>query len=188
VSGLNLTVSANSANRRVSGEYARRRGQPLAEMEPPDARCLAAWPAARRAPSFTLPTLDGGIFSLIEHRNSPALVYFWASWCGHCRREAPVVQRVWVDYEQAGVVFVGVNVSDTESGARGFIQEFGWTFPVVRDETGDRRPALRPARDAHEIPPAPGRGRAVCVWARSERGDRRRGRTPNLTSERRSTG
>jgi len=65
----------------------------------------------------------------------PALVVFWASWCEPCAREAPALERFSLSPFARGRV-IGVDWSDTLSGARSFIRRFSWTFANVRDAEG----------------------------------------------------
>jgi peroxiredoxin len=88
------------------------------------------------AATFELPRFDQGTVSLSAFEDQPVFLYFWASWCTPCRTEAPVIQRLWPEYEALGYAFVGVNILDQEAEARRFIQEYGLTFPLVRDVEG----------------------------------------------------
>jgi thiol-disulfide isomerase/thioredoxin len=77
----------------------------------------------------TLPAL------LQSSHGHPALVVFWASWCGPCVHEAPALQRFSRSADGQGRI-VGVDWSDARSGAVAFIRRYGWTFPNVRDSEG----------------------------------------------------
>jgi cytochrome c biogenesis protein CcmG/thiol:disulfide interchange protein DsbE len=83
------------------------------------------------AADFTLPLFSGGSFTLSEHSDRPVFIYFWASWCAPCFREAPLIERLWPEYEAAGYTFVGVNILDGEADARAFIDRFQLSFPTV---------------------------------------------------------
>jgi cytochrome c biogenesis protein CcmG, thiol:disulfide interchange protein DsbE len=90
-----------------------------------------------QASGFTLPMLSGdGVFVLDDYAGGPLFVYFWASWCAPCREEAPIIERLWPEYDALGYTFVGVNILDAERDARAFAAEFGLTFPLVRDVEG----------------------------------------------------
>jgi cytochrome c biogenesis protein CcmG/thiol:disulfide interchange protein DsbE len=86
-------------------------------------------------PAFDLPLLAGdGSFSSADMQGKPMVINFWASWCGPCREETPLLQRTWEKYENRGLVILGVNVQDTPDGARDFVKEFDMSYPVVVDE------------------------------------------------------
>jgi thiol-disulfide isomerase/thioredoxin len=93
----------------------------------------------RHAPTLPRETLGGGhatLASLLASAHGkPALVVFWASWCGPCAQEAPALER----FSQTAVGrgrIVGVDWSDARSGAVKFLRHYAWTFPNLRDAEG----------------------------------------------------
>lgn len=95
------------------------------------------------APSVSLPLLvdhpdlgpEGTEVTLEQFQGQPVIVNFWASWCVPCRTEAPVLEGIWDDYKDGGVVVLGVDTQDLTDNAREFIDEVGMTYPSVRDGT-----------------------------------------------------
>jgi len=86
------------------------------------------------APDFTLKSLDGANLRLEEYRGQVVLINFWASWCGPCRQEMPVLDRLHQRYEAAGFAVLGVNVEGVEGPARELLNKVPVTFPVLIDE------------------------------------------------------
>ncbi len=86
-------------------------------------------PKAGPAPDFTLTTFTGEQLRLSEQQGKVVVINFWASWCIPCRTEAPALQATWERYKDKGVLFVGVDYTDTDDNARAFIKEFGITYP-----------------------------------------------------------
>jgi peroxiredoxin len=91
------------------------------------------------APDFTLVNLDGGAVSLSDYRGSPVMLNFWASWCGPCRSEMPFIQGVFeeVKWKAVNLVIIAVNLGESSMVARDFMEENGYTFPVLLDRTGE---------------------------------------------------
>lgn len=92
------------------------------------------------APDFTLPVFaNGGSLGAVDTpltlsklRGRPVVLNIWASWCGPCRDEAPIIEDLQRRYGPKGVVVLGLNSEDDPGDARKFLAEYRATFPVVR--------------------------------------------------------
>ena len=76
----------------------------------------------RPAPSTSGETLDGGQLDLADLRGDVVLVNVWASWCGPCRREFPLLQRAADELGPAGLRVVGIDTQDDPDDARAFLR------------------------------------------------------------------
>ena len=85
------------------------------------------------APPLAGTTLDGVPFDLAAHKGSPVLVSFWASWCGPCREEFPLLEDAAKRHAAEGLVVVGSLYKDDADPARAFVAEQGATWPTVAD-------------------------------------------------------
>ena len=89
------------------------------------------------APAFTLERLDGeGDLAIESLRGKAIVLNFWASWCGPCRDEMPLLQEGSERWKDRNVVFVGVDVKDFRRDARAFLDRFGVTYANVYDGKG----------------------------------------------------
>ena len=84
----------------------------------------------KQAPDFSLGLFDGSTFHLADElaAGKPVVVNFWASWCGPCIEEAPVLEAA-AKREAGRVTFVGVNAQDLDSDAQAFLKKYGVTYP-----------------------------------------------------------
>jgi len=98
------------------------------------------------APRFSLPRLGGGGVVGLPLTGStahhPVVLTFFASWCGPCHRELPVIAAV-ARHEQASggpVVFVGIDGNDGTASGLAFARQSGVAFPVGADAYSEVAP------------------------------------------------
>lgn len=88
------------------------------------------------APEFTLEDLEGNEISLKDFQGEKnVLLNFWASWCPPCRMEMPDLDRLYIDYKDDDFVVLAVNLGEDKDTVKEFIEEKGYSFPVVLDKT-----------------------------------------------------
>jgi cytochrome c biogenesis protein CcmG/thiol:disulfide interchange protein DsbE len=93
------------------------------------------------------PLLDGGRSAfdafIQKQRGKPVVVNKWASWCGPCRVEFPLLRHV--AKQDKGVVFIGVNSNDNDGNARRFLAEEPVPYKHFKD------PKLEIASEFHGV-------------------------------------
>ena len=87
------------------------------------------------APEFTLKDMQGKNFNLTEQRGNIILINFWASWCGPCRKEMPVLQELQDKYQDLGVQVWGINVEQENQAGKDFLANLDLSFSIFFDET-----------------------------------------------------
>ncbi|MYD08809.1 MAG: redoxin domain-containing protein [Chloroflexi bacterium] len=90
-----------------------------------------------RAPGFTIDTLDGASLSLSDLSDNVTLLNFWGTWCGPCRREMPEFQKAYEEWGPRGFEIVAIAFNDTEAAMADFRDEFGLSFTLALDNSGD---------------------------------------------------
>ena len=85
------------------------------------------------APDFALPSRDGGEVRLSELRGQVVVINFWATWCGPCRQEMPLLQQISARYEPLGFTLLGVNVEPDSAPAKAWLEKVPVTFPILFD-------------------------------------------------------
>jgi cytochrome c biogenesis protein CcmG/thiol:disulfide interchange protein DsbE len=91
----------------------------------------------KTAPALTAVDLEQQPAGLAALHGHAVLVMFWATWCGPCRKEMPVVQAAYEKFRDRGFAVIAVNVSDDRKDVERFVEKMGVKFPVVLDPDGD---------------------------------------------------
>ena len=93
--------------------------------------------AATPAPGFTLKSMSGENVKLGEQIGNVVMINFWASWCGPCRQEMPLLNALHKKYEPLGFTVLGVNVEENSNMAIDFISDTPVDFPILFDSTNE---------------------------------------------------
>jgi len=89
----------------------------------------------KQTPDFSMPLFDryrpeyGATFEAAAARGKPLIINFWASWCGPCRVEMPLLEASWQEY-QGEVLFIGINTLESaQKEAQNLLNEFSISYP-----------------------------------------------------------
>lgn len=88
---------------------------------------------SRPAPPFSLDQRGGGSVALADLRGKVVLVNFWATWCGPCRKEMPLLEQLHRKYAPLGLVMLGVNVEEDARLFDRFLKDVPVSFPILLD-------------------------------------------------------
>jgi peroxiredoxin len=88
------------------------------------------------APDFTLEALDGESRSLSSYRGKLVFLNFWATWCPPCRAEMPSMQTLYDTLGTDDFEIVAVNLQEGAGPVESFVDEHGYTYPVLLDSSG----------------------------------------------------
>ncbi len=88
------------------------------------------------APDFTLEDLEGNTVSLKDFQGEKVVfLNFWASWCPPCREEMPDLDKLHQENSGDDFIVLAINIGESEKVVKGFIEENGYSFPVLLDKT-----------------------------------------------------
>jgi peroxiredoxin len=105
--------------------------------------CLLLWalPAGadnlavgNRAPDFTFTTADGGTRRLSDYRGKPLVLHFWATWCGPCISELPLISGL--ASQAQNMTTLAVNCAETDREVSSFLRNKKLDLNVVMDRSG----------------------------------------------------
>ena len=92
-----------------------------------------AGPTGAPAPSFTLAARGGQNVSLTQYKGQVVMLNFWASWCGPCRQEMPLLESIYRKYNKMGFTLIGVNVEPDSNAANEWLKATPVSFPILYD-------------------------------------------------------
>jgi len=93
----------------------------------------ATAPAPSPAPDFSLPARDGGEVRLSSLKGQVVMINFWATWCGPCRKEMPLLEQLQAKYGPLGFTLLGVNVEPDSAAATAWLKSVPVSFPILFD-------------------------------------------------------
>ena len=85
------------------------------------------------APDFQLTSAAGTPVNLAQYKGQVVMINFWASWCGPCRTEMPVLEQLHKKYKPMGFTMIGVNVEPDSATAVNWLKATPVTFPILFD-------------------------------------------------------
>ena len=86
--------------------------------------------AAKTAPPFALPDLDGTVRSSEEWNGMVRVVNFWATWCPPCRKEIPLLKEIQTEFADRGVQIIGIAMDETQA-VTDYAQTMQFNYPVL---------------------------------------------------------
>jgi peroxiredoxin len=92
-----------------------------------------AGPPGSPAPPFTLAARSGQAVSLGQYKGQVVMINFWASWCGPCRTEMPLLESIYKKYNKMGFTMLGVNVEPNSQAANDWLKATPVSFPILYD-------------------------------------------------------
>jgi peroxiredoxin len=88
----------------------------------------------QRAPDFSLTSLSGEPVKLSDYSGQVVLINMWATWCPPCKAEMPTIDQYYQAHRDDGFVVLAVNSQEKADSVNSFIQDSGFTFPVLLDD------------------------------------------------------
>jgi thiol-disulfide isomerase/thioredoxin len=96
---------------------------------------FAASTSSGPAPAFSLSARGGKQIDLNQFKGQVVMINFWATWCGPCRQEMPLLEDIYKKYKPMGFTMLAVNVEPDSAAAEAWLAKLSKpvTFPVAFD-------------------------------------------------------
>ena len=123
-----LIIACGTPNEQPSDNTQTATGQPASAQN-------SSQQQFKKAPDFTLETMEGDMFTLSDHEGKVVVLNFWATWCGPCRKEIPDFMELYKEMKDDGVLFAGVSLDEEGwEKVRPYANEMGINYPIMVDD------------------------------------------------------
>ena len=93
--------------------------------------------AAIPFPDLDLEGRDGGGIRVSQLKGNVVIVNFWATWCGPCRAELPLLQDLYNKYSDRNFTVLAVNVDVDRNRIAAFLKNYNLSLPIYYASPGD---------------------------------------------------
>ena len=84
---------------------------------------------------FALTDINGVTHKISDYKGRPVLINAWATWCPPCRAEMPDLHAFYLKHQAEGFEMLAINSGESQSVVASFIQQMGFTFPALVDQS-----------------------------------------------------
>jgi len=98
------------------------------------ATLLANTKAKQPAPRFNAKSTSGESFSNTSSKGTVVLLEFWTTWCGYCRAEAPLVEKISHEYTGKDFIVLAINVGESRKTVEKYLDQNPRTCRIVLTE------------------------------------------------------
>lgn len=88
------------------------------------------------APDFTLNSLEETVIHLSDYPGHPVIINFWATWCGPCRLEMPIIEEFHEQFSP-DLIVLAVNLQESKPDVNFFANELDLKFPILLDQEAE---------------------------------------------------
>tara|TARA_B100000686_G_scaffold273693_1_gene291428 strand:- start:321 stop:884 length:564 start_codon:yes stop_codon:yes gene_type:complete len=89
------------------------------------------------APSFELPSINGGKVNLRDYRGKVVFINFWATWCSTCKVEMPSMERLYQRFKNKRFEMLTISVDKEQGLVSPYVEKYSLSFPVLMDPESD---------------------------------------------------
>lgn len=91
-------------------------------------------PNIKRATDFTLKQYQGPNTRLLDQRGKVVLLNFWATWCGPCRQEMPMLMALQAKFEVSDFIIFGINIDTNHREVEKYLHDIKVNYPILYDK------------------------------------------------------